>query len=42
MTTDQVLIAKCKTFLTRMPVDSVPRTNELKEKMWVPGPDGDM
>ena len=28
--------------LLRMPVDSVPRTNEIKEKMWVPGPDGDM
>ena len=28
--------------LIRMPVDSVPRTNEIKEKMWVPGPDGDM
>ena len=25
-----------------MPVDTVPRTNEIKEKMWVPGPDGDM
>ena len=37
------LVNGCDVFnLTRMPVDSVPRTNEIREKMWVPGPDGDM
>ena len=25
-----------------MDVDSVPLSSDLKEKMWVPGPDGDM
>jgi hypothetical protein len=25
-----------------MGVDSVPLSSDLKEKMWVPGPDGDM
>ena len=29
-------------YIIRMDVDSVPLSSDLKEKMWVPGPDGDM
>ena len=35
-------LAQHTTRQIRMGVDSVPRTSELKERMWVPGPDGDM